>query len=100
VAAIRSIVERIQEVQSVSETISTSVDEQSSATNEITQSITSASDGAASAATNVAEVSSSIIQTRDQSEVMSQSAEQLGLVASDLSQAVSQFLSEVRERAA
>lgn len=100
VAAIRSIVERIQEVQSVSETISTSVDEQSSATNEITQSITSASDGAASAATNVAEVSGSIIQTRDQSEVMSQSAEQLGLVASDLSQAVSQFLSEVRERAA
>ncbi|KZM48513.1 nitrate- and nitrite sensing domain-containing protein [Labrenzia sp. OB1] len=100
VAAIRSIVERIQEVQSVSETISVSVDEQSAATSEITQSITSASDGATSASTNVAEVSSSIDQTRDQSEVMSQSAEQLGLVAADLSQAVSQFLGEVREKAA
>ncbi|MEO9775850.1 nitrate- and nitrite sensing domain-containing protein [Roseibium sp.] len=100
VAAIRSIVERIQEVQSVSETISTSVDEQSAATSEITQSITFASDGATSAASNVAEVSSSIDQTRDQSQVMSQSAEQLGLVAADLSQAVNQFLGEVREQAA
>ncbi|MEM5581857.1 nitrate- and nitrite sensing domain-containing protein [Roseibium sp. AS2] len=100
VAAIRSIVERIQEVQSVSETISTSVDEQSAATSEITQSITFASDGATSAASNVAEVSSSIDQTRDQSQVMSQSAEQLGLVAADLSQAVNQFLGEVREQVA
>ncbi|POF28710.1 methyl-accepting chemotaxis protein [Roseibium marinum] len=97
VAAIRSIVERIQEVRSVSETISTSVDEQSAATSEITQSITLASDGAAAAASNVAGVSGSIDQTRDQSQAMSHSAEQLGLVAADLSQAVSLFLGEVRE---
>ena len=100
VTAIRSIVERIEEVRSVSETISTSVDEQNAATGEITQSITLASDGASSAASNVAGVSGSIDQTRQQSETMSQSAEQLGQVASNLSQAVSQFLDEVREEEA
>ncbi|MCV0428489.1 MAG: nitrate sensor protein, partial [Roseibium sp.] len=100
VAAIRSIVERIEEVRSVSETISTSVDEQNAATGEITQSITLASDGASSAASNVAGVSGSIDQTRQQSETMSQSAEQLGEVASDLSDAVSRFLNEVREEEA
>ncbi|MES0884305.1 methyl-accepting chemotaxis protein [Roseibium sp. SCP14] len=97
VVAIRSIVEKIDEVRSVSDTISTSVDEQNAATSEITQSITFASDGAASAATNVAGVSKSIDQTRHQSETMSQSAEQLGQVATSLSEAVSLFLNEVRE---
>ncbi|GAB2208877.1 hypothetical protein ROS1_56950 [Roseibium sp. ROS1] len=100
VTAIRSIVEKIQEVRSVSETISTSVDEQNAATSEITQSITLASDGASSAASNVAGVSGSIDQTRQHSETMSQSAEQLGEVASSLSEAVSRFLEEVREEQA
>ncbi|MES0882427.1 methyl-accepting chemotaxis protein [Roseibium sp. SCP14] len=97
VTAIRSIVEKIEEVRSVSETISVSVDEQNAATSEITQSITLASDGASSAASNVAGVSGSIDQTRQQSETMSTSAEQLGQVATNLSASVSQFLSEVRE---
>ncbi|MEM9632189.1 MAG: nitrate- and nitrite sensing domain-containing protein [Pseudomonadota bacterium] len=97
VTAIRSIVEKIEEVRSVSETISTSVDEQNAATSEITQSITLASDGASSAASNVAGVSGSIDQTRQQSQTMSTSAEQLGQVATNLSVSVSQFLSEVRE---
>jgi methyl-accepting chemotaxis protein len=97
VTAIRSIVERIEEVRSVSETIAVSVDEQNAATSEITQSITLASDGASSAASNVAGVSGSIDQTREKSESMSQSAEQLGQVAGNLSEAVDQFLSEVRE---
>jgi len=97
VAAIRTIVERIEEVRSVSETISTSVDEQNMATGEITQSITLASDGATQAASNVAGVSNSIDQTRRKSEMMSQSADQLGVVATNLSQAVDQFLEEVRE---
>jgi len=97
VTAIRSIVERIEEVRSVSETISVSVDEQNVATGEITQSITLASDGATAAASNVAGVSGSIDQTRQKSEVMSNSAEQLGLVATNLSEAVDLFLHEVRE---
>ncbi|WP_422377385.1 methyl-accepting chemotaxis protein [Roseibium sp.] len=100
VNAIRSIVERIEEVRSVSETISVSVDEQNAATGEITQSITLASDGATSAASNVAGVSGSIDQTRQKSEVMSQSAEQLGEVATNLSRAVDQFLNEVRDEEA
>ncbi|MEP3046263.1 MAG: nitrate- and nitrite sensing domain-containing protein [Roseibium sp.] len=97
VEAIRSIVERIGEVQSVSATIAASVEEQDSATSEITQSITLASDGASQAASNVAGVSGSIDQTRNQSEAMSKSADQLGKVASDLSGAVNQFLDQVRE---
>ncbi|MCK7613534.1 methyl-accepting chemotaxis protein [Roseibium sediminicola] len=97
VAAIRSIVEKIEEVRSVTETIAASVEEQNTATSEITQSITYASDGATAAASNVAGVSSSIDQTREKSENLSQSAEQLGLVASDLSGAVRRFLQEVRE---
>jgi methyl-accepting chemotaxis protein len=100
VAAIRTIVERIEEVRSVTETIAVSVDEQNAATSEITHSITLASDGASSAASNVAGVSGSIDQTREKSETMSQSAEQLGLVAGNLSEAVDQFLSEVREEEA
>ncbi len=97
VAAIRSIVEKIDEVKSVSETIAISVEEQNTATSEITQSITFASDGAAAAASNVASMSSSIEETRKQSETMSVSAEQLGQVASHLSEAVQRFLDEVRE---
>jgi methyl-accepting chemotaxis protein len=45
VEAIRSIVEQIGEVQSVTSTIAASVDEQNIATSEITHSITLASDG-------------------------------------------------------
>ncbi|WP_298821311.1 nitrate- and nitrite sensing domain-containing protein [uncultured Roseibium sp.] len=97
VAAIRDIVEKIEEVRGVTETISASVDEQNAATSEITQSITFAFDGASAAASNVAGVSGSIDQTRQKSETLSQSAEQLGLVANDLSDAVGEFLNEVRE---
>ncbi|WP_306142961.1 methyl-accepting chemotaxis protein [Roseibium sp. MMSF_3412] len=97
VAAIRSIVEKIEEVRSVSETIAVSVDEQNAATSEITQSITFASDGAKAAATNVSGVSGSIDQTRQKSETLSVSAEQLGQVASSLSEAVNTFLEEVRD---
>ncbi|MEP1932832.1 MAG: nitrate- and nitrite sensing domain-containing protein [Roseibium sp.] len=100
VEAIRSIVERIGEVQSVSATIAASVEEQDAATSEITQSITLASDGASQAASNVAGVSGSIDQTRNQSEAMSKSADQLGKVASDLSGAVNQFLDQVRDEEA
>lgn len=97
VTAIRSIVERIDEVRSVSDTISVSVDEQNAATGEITQSITFASDGATAAATNVAGVSGSIDQTRQRSEVLSNSAGQLSQVAINLSEAVNTFLEEVRD---
>lgn len=97
VAAIRSIVEKIEEVRSVSDTIAVSVDEQNAATSEITQSITFASDGAKAAATNVSGVSGSIDQTRQKSETLSVSAEQLGQVASSLSEAVNTFLEEVRD---
>lgn len=100
VAAIRSIVEQIGQVQSVTSTIAASVEEQNIATGEITQSITLASDGASAAASNVAGVSGSIDQTREQSETMSQSADQLGKVASDLSGAVSHFLDQVRDEEA
>ncbi|WP_299473552.1 nitrate- and nitrite sensing domain-containing protein [uncultured Roseibium sp.] len=100
VAAIRSIVEKIEEVRSVSETIAVSVDEQNAATSEITQSITFASDGAKAAATNVSGVSGSIDQTRQKSETLSVSAEQLGQVASNLSDAVNTFLEEVRDEEA
>jgi methyl-accepting chemotaxis protein len=72
VEAIRSIVEQIGEVQSVTSTIAASVDEQNIATSEITHSITLASDGASAAASNVAGVSGSIDQTREQSQAMSQ----------------------------
>lgn len=97
VAAIRSIVEQIEQVQSVTSTIAASVEEQNLATSEITQSITLASDGASAAASNVAGVSGSIDQTREQSQTMSQSADQLGKVANSLSGAVSHFLEQVRE---
>lgn len=100
VTAIRSIVERIEEVRSVSETIAVSVDEQNAATAEITQSITLASDGATQAASNVAGVSGSIDQTREKSQSMSHSVEQLGQVAGNLSTAVDMFLSEVRDEEA
>ncbi len=100
VAAIRSIVEKIDEVRSVGETIAVSVEEQNSATSEITQSITLASDGASAAASNVSGVSGSIDQTRIQSENMGQSAEQLGVVAENLSDAVNRFLDEVRDEEA
>lgn len=97
VAAIRSIVEQIEQVQSVTSTIAASVEEQNIATSEITQSITLASDGASAAASNVAGVSGSIDQTREQSQTMSQSADQLGKVANSLSGAVSHFLEQVQK---
>jgi methyl-accepting chemotaxis protein len=97
VAAIGSIVEKIEQLQSVTSTIAASVEEQDAATGEITHSITLASDGATAAASNVSGVAGSIDQTREQSETMKHSAEQLGVVASDLSAAVSHFLEQVRE---
>jgi len=97
VAAIRSIVEKIDEVRTVSGSIAVSVEEQNAATSEITQSITFASDGANAAATNVSGVSGSIDQTRQKSETLSMSAEQLGHVAQNLSESVNTFLNEVRE---
>lgn len=100
VTAIRTIVERIGEVQSITSTIAASVEEQDAATSEITQSITFASDGASSAASNVAGVSGSIDQTRDQSETMSRSAVELGKVAQELSGAVNHFLDQVRSEEA
>lgn len=96
VESIRSIVERIEEVQSVSSAIAAAVEEQEAATGEITQSITYASDGSTAAAGNVSGVSASIESTRRQSETMNQSAERLGQVATELSGAVHQFLDEVR----
>ncbi len=100
VAAIRTIVERISEVQSITSTIAASVEEQDAATSEITQSITLASDGASSAASNVSGVSGSIEQTREQSEAMNRSAGQLGEVAQELSGAVNHFLDQVRNEEA
>jgi methyl-accepting chemotaxis protein len=97
VESIRSIVERIEEVQSVSSAIAAAVEEQEAATGEITQSITYASDGSTAAAGNVSGVSASIESTRRQSETMNDSAERLGQVATELSGAVHQFLEEVRE---
>lgn len=100
VAAIRTIVERIGEVQSVTSTIAASVEEQDAATSEITHSITLASDGATSAASNVSGVSGSIDQTRQQSETMKNSANQLSTVAEELSGTVNLFLEQVRDEEA
>jgi len=97
VDSIRTIVERIEEVQSVSTAIAAAVEEQEAATSEITQSITYASDGSRAAAGNVTGVSDSIEQTRLQSDAMSRTAEQLSGVATELSQAVNRFLDDVRE---
>ena len=100
VESISEIVSRIEEVQSVSGAIAAAVEEQEAATAEITQSITLASDGASAAASNVSAVSGSIEQARDQSETMQNTAQQLTVVASELSTAVDTFLAEVRDEEA
>jgi len=100
VESIRAIVSKIEEVQSVSTAIAAAVEQQEAATGEITQSITYASDGSTQASSNVAGVSDTIAQARDQSEEMSQSAERLGQVAGELSAAVRTFLDEVIEQKA
>ncbi len=100
VDSISEIVSRIEEVQSVSGAIAAAVEEQEAATAEITQSITFASDGASAAASNVSAVSGSIEQARDQSETMQNTAQQLTVVASELSTAVDTFLAEVRDEEA
>jgi len=97
VESIRAIATQIEEVQSVSTAIAAAVEQQEAATGEITQSITYASDGSTAASTNVAGVSETIRQTRDQSEHVSQSAERLGQVAGELSGAVKAFLENVRD---
>ncbi|MTI45416.1 methyl-accepting chemotaxis protein [Roseibium hamelinense] len=100
VESIRSIVERIEEVQSISGAIAAAVEQQNAATSEITQSITYASDGATAASGNVANVSGSIEQARQQSEGMGATAGQLATVAGELSGAIKTFLESVRDNRA
>ncbi|MCT4656633.1 MAG: methyl-accepting chemotaxis protein [Cohaesibacter sp.] len=97
VGSIQEISTNIEAVCEVTNAIAAAVEEQTAATAEISQSIARAADGSQHATDNVNQVSGVIAETRDQSDKVGQTAQQLMAVTADLTGSVEGFLQEVQK---
>lgn len=95
VAAMKSISDTITEVFEITSGILTAVEQQNSATDEISQSITRASGESSQAAENVTQVTEAIGKTRSQASQVNDASSLLGDVSVQLSGTVEEFLNAV-----
>jgi methyl-accepting chemotaxis protein len=96
VAAIRNVVEVITEIDQIGTAIAAAIEEQGSATKEISRSVSEAARGTQEVNSNIAGVHRAADDTGDASSRVLGAAEQLSSQSRDLADQVNRFLSEVR----
>jgi len=96
VDATRMIISRISDIDSTSAALSAAVEEQSSATAEISSGAQQAAEGARTVSNDIAGVQEAVSRSADVAEVVSQAATELKARSAALSQEVESFLSTVR----
>src|SRR5712691_10071944 len=95
VEAIRRIVERMREINHHTAAVAASVQQQNSATGEITQNVTSAAKGTKEIVVALGEVAGAAIETRGSAETMLAASEAVEKAAGDLRSEVEGFLQTV-----
>ena len=95
VGAIKNILLQVQEINDVTVTIASAVEEQQAATSSIASSIQAASEQTIEVANNVELVNQSVEETTMQANQVQEVATALGQVTKDLSNAVDNFLNDV-----
>ena len=96
VAAIRNVVEVITEIDQIGTAIAAAIEEQGSATKEISRSVSEAARGTQEVNSNIAGVQRAADDTGAASSRVLGAAEQLSSQSRDLADQVNRFLSEVR----
>ncbi|WP_135080288.1 methyl-accepting chemotaxis protein [Terasakiella sp. SH-1] len=86
----------IREIQQISATIASAVEEQSSATQEIARNIDEASQGTEAVTNNISDVSSAANETGNASQEVLQAARTLGVHSDNLKNEVEQFITKVK----
>jgi methyl-accepting chemotaxis protein len=95
VDSIRTITHKVAEIHSLTSSIAAAVEQQDAATREISQNVLMAADGSRVAARNVDGVTSASEQTRRESDQVLGTADQLAVVANNLTVAVDAFVQGV-----
>lgn len=95
VTAMQSIQETINEIEGLATGISTSVDQQNSATQEISRSVSIAADGSKGVAEGFGQVSRTIAATDQESQSVGTSADDLVTISRRLNKTVDTFLTDV-----
>jgi methyl-accepting chemotaxis protein len=95
VSAISNILNQVQQINDVTVTIASAVEEQQAATSSIANSIQAASEQTNEVANNVERVNQSVEDTTSQANQVQEVATTLGKVTQDLSTAVDNFLNDV-----
>jgi methyl-accepting chemotaxis protein len=95
VEAIGRIVYRMQEIDSYTTAVAASVQQQSAATNEISQNVTSAAGGAKLIVTVLREVAGATIETQDSAQTVLAASESVEKAAANLRSEVEGFLTKV-----
>jgi methyl-accepting chemotaxis protein len=96
VASIQGIAKTIAEISDVATTVASAVEEQDAATREIAENIQQASSGTQDVSANIAEVSRGVQETGSAASQVLEASEQLSKQASDLQNAISGFLDNVK----
>ncbi|NVK34121.1 MAG: HAMP domain-containing protein [Rhodobacteraceae bacterium] len=94
---IKAIVGQIENIEEVTTAIAAAVEQQGAASGEISRNITMAANGSSAASDNVAGVTETISQTRQQSQTVEVTAVSLADAGRQLSETVDNFLSGVGE---
>ncbi len=92
VSAIRDITQRMQDINTYTSAVAISVDQQESATGEISHNVASAATGAKSIAMALGEVASGVTQTRSSAETMLTASEEVEDATAKLRKEVEEFL--------
>lgn len=96
VSAVDAVGNIIGEIETISSGISAAVEEQSAATQEISQNIAMAAEGTSNVSASIAGVSEAAASTGREAATMLQSAEGLSAQAENLRQAVGDFVAQIR----
>ena len=95
VAAIRAITERMRDINQYTSAVATSVEQQESATGEISHNVASAAAGAKAITSALGEVAASVNQTRGSAETMLASTEEVETATAKLRSEFEEFLATV-----
>ena len=95
VSAIRDIMQRMQDINSYTSAVAISVDQQESATGEISHNVASAATGSKSIAIALGEVASGVTQTRSSAETMLAASAEVEDATAKLRKEVEEFLGTV-----
>jgi methyl-accepting chemotaxis protein len=93
--SIRDIVSKVNEIEQLTGAIASAICEQETATNEIARNVSFSADGSVAASTAVGNATATAGKTSTEAQSIFHASEKLGSVSSDISTAVSAFISAV-----